>query len=236
MITIIGLTGILATYTTFKNFKDDFDLIPSGIKQNSNLTEEGKLNYDPQSAPKFGGNIELREEPTQNTVPATNSKSQVQEKIEELLDGNSATVCDINQNEGGQVISGKLYIKNKNIRAEFTLTKDNASYDSNLLKLDKKVYIWSRTNNLGYELTVENDEEVFSLKDLGLLTSDSGYNCNAGEVEDSIFSKPTNVTFQSFTENLDQLIQNPANLCDICNNAPTTDAREACREQLECTQ
>ncbi len=233
MITVIGLLGILATYTTFKNFKDDFDFIPSGIRQEANTGTEDKINYDPASAPEFEGNIELQDTPKE--APEENpEKSQARNKLEELLSNNTSTICDINQNENGQVVSGKLYIKHKNIKAEFTLKKDNNSYDSNLLKLDKTVYIWSKTNNMGYEFAVENDEEVFSLKDLELLTSDSGYNCVASEIGDSTFSKPNGVTFQSFTENLDQLIRNSESLCAICNNAPTDDARQTCREQLEC--
>lgn len=229
MITVIGLLGILATYTTFKNFRDDFDFIPSGIKQEASTGTENKINYDPTSAPEFEGNIKLQETPKEDP-----KESQSQTKLEKLLSDSASTICKINQNENGQVVSGNLYIKNKNIKAEVTLTKDNNSYDSNLLKLDKTVYIWSMTNNLGYEFAVENDEEIFSLKDLELLTSDAGYDCEASEINDSTFSKPNGVTFQSFTENLDQLIQNSESLCAICNNAPTDDARQTCREQLEC--
>lgn len=232
MITIIGITGILATYTTVSNLKEDFSFLPSGVRQDANTSGGDKINYDPKSAPQFGGNIQLQEQPETMEKP----KSDAQEKLEEILAADTSTVCNINQTENGQVVNGKLYVKNKDIKAEFTLTNEGTVYDSNLLKLDKTVYIWSKTNNMGYQFAVENDEEVFSLKDLELLTSDTGYDCSAEEVADSMFVVPSNVTFQSFGENLDQLITNKESLCAICDNSPNETGKQACRQQLECDQ
>ncbi len=232
IITIIGITGILATYTTISSLKEDFSFLPSGVRQNTNTTGGDQVNYDPKSAPQFGGNIKMQETPE----PMEKPKSEAQEKFEEILATDTSTVCNINQVEEGQQVNGKLYIKNKNIMAEFTLTKEGTVYDSNLLKLDKTVYIWSKTNNMGYQFAVENDDEVFSLKDLELLTSDTGYDCTAMDISDVIFTVPSNVTFQSFGENLDQLINNKESLCAICDNSPNDSARQTCRQQLECDQ
>lgn len=141
----------------------------------------------------------------------SSDQNEQEESIADLLDSNNNVQCTWDYTDQGQDSTGKIYISNGKMRQDVT----SGGEDLNIIYSGEDIYYWSEGTNQGFKLKSENLEEDIDANadaytDYGDLYDnldfDSNYNfdCDDWNVDNSLFTPPSDVEFIDFNNIFEQ--------------------------------
>lgn len=131
--------------------------------------------------------------------------------IKDAMNKGMSLRCEYSDEQNQTVVA---YIKGNSVRTTIENPKSNES-PSNFLMLDSTMYMWPVAgSNQGYMIKVDPEtaqkaqdqtkgaENVDKATDTDIVGSLENYkqNCKSSVVADSMFEKPSNITFQDFSQ------------------------------------
>jgi hypothetical protein len=142
--------------------------------------------------------------------PAQNETNPLFSSIRDAMNRGLSLECTFTDQDGQTSIS---YVKGKNVYTTLKNPSDKNSPD-NFLLLDQSLYFWQTGSKDGLMVTVDAStsqkvqeqtkgaEDVDKAINTDILGAIDRYksNCKEATVSDSVFKKPTGVTFQNFSE------------------------------------
>lgn len=170
-----------------------------------------------------------------------------------LLNANKNQMCTYSYtSDDAETMSGTVYIAGDRMRGNYELT-GTENYTGSMIKDGDTMYIWASNMPEGIkaefnpeqmaadieEKSENSDVPETSSNDMGPvdLTAEVDYDCQSWNVDENVFTVPSDVTFIDTSQMMEQ-IQEQMNFdtqdaCAICDNL-SGDAKETCLVQLKC--
>lgn len=127
--------------------------------------------------------------------------------IKDALSKSLSLECSFTDAEGRQT---KAYVKSGAVRSDFTGKTANES--GSVIVKDKKMYFWNSQGGFMMEIPEETPvagqkapETPGSVGDVMGTLEKYKENCKPSVVSDSLFTPPTNITFQDFSKMMQQI-------------------------------
>lgn len=145
-----------------------------------------------------------------NTSTENNESGGLFSSIKDAMQKGVVLKCEYTDEDGQSSIA---YIKGDKVKSVISNPSDNSG-PNNFLMLDNSMYMWSTSTNQGFVIKVdEQTMEKSKQQTQGLENADKATNtdilgtletykdrCKPATVSDSEFEKPSNVTFQDFSQ------------------------------------
>lgn len=165
--------------------------------------------------------------------------------IQDLFARGANLQCTFKYKDEENMSEGTIYVSGKKMAGIFSSTQaDGTVFKSNLIRDDQYGYAWLDGQTQGTKLKIETSESVIEDSEnnknevFALDNKDINYDCKPWNVENSMFTPPTNVKFQDISLQVEKVKKTTEQLkdtkCDTCNNAPAGTAREQCLQALDC--
>lgn len=119
-----------------------------------------------------------------------------------LKAGESLTCTYSDEKEGTR---GTFYAEDGEIAVDFTAKQNGKVHSGHTLTKEGKTYMWSDTEakgmivNITYEDYVDNTETA-DQKNVDLTNENYNYDCDFGNVDNSVFAVPANIEFRSVAD------------------------------------
>ena len=190
--------------------------------------------------------------------PSTKGSSVEQTKVNQATSGTFTSLiargqnleCKFEHNDGTNVSSGTIHLANgaSRINGHFTIQQSGVDpMDAHIIRDGGYNYIWGSSYPQGMKSKVTTEEEgkLFSTKDGGGINEDTTFNCKPWEVDEYMFSRPTNIEFRELNVQMGQMdsgktIKNLESIkkqqCNtqVCDQAPEGIPRQQCLQALGC--
>lgn len=169
-----------------------------------------------------GGYMVMSKRTSSPASPTQTGAGNVFSSIKDALSKSLSLECSFTDEQGRQT---KSYIKNGAVRADFTGA--NANESGSVIMKDKKIYFWNAQGGFMMtepEVTPGAPQQTSSEKTPGnvgdMVSTMEKYknSCKPSVVSDSLFTPPTNVTFQDFSK----MMQGPSGTGGL-NAVPSID-------------
>ena len=155
------------------------------------------------------------------------------------MSGGRQTECTFNHEEGGAIITGKVYIDDKRMRGDFTTSDPEfGNLDGSIIKDDKFLLTWGGPlGDIGTK-SILSEVDDYLAENLIITNDRIGFDCSDWVVNDKVFMQPESVVFTEITSEDRQAAElelSPSRVdCSVCNLIDETVDREKCRETLKC--
>lgn len=160
----------------------------------------------------------------------------------------------------GDTEKGTLYIKDSNnIRADFTTMGQEPVGTSHMILAANTVYMWADQSPYGFKATLDKTDSAFeqiqeftgspSVQGEGL-NKKMDYDCKNWSGDSSKFTVPADMTFQDYSDMINQFNNTPvdsgsltpetmtadqkAYACQSCDSIPDESSKAQCKEALGC--
>lgn len=175
--------------------------------------------------------LETTSNPPSNQQAATNQDEQSgQGSIWDLFSQGKSLKCTFQKT--GDEVSQTVYLSGKKLRMDFSSKQGDQVVDSHMILADDFAYLWSGNSKDGMKWPMENQMTGSEAADWRQgLDQSLNYNCSAWLPDNSKFSPPTEITFQDFSQTLNQYKQQ---MCDSCNKMPAGESRDQCLSSSGC--
>jgi len=184
--------------------------------------------------------------PLQNSRTATGTSQK--SSLKALLGLGTNQKCSYSDQESGS--SGTLYLGNGNARGDFLTTANGSEQGSHMIIDGQSMYVWTEGENQGFMMKRDAIEDIQENSAGNApktvdINEEVDYDCSSWSPDSSMFSAPSNVTFQDYSsimQDASKLIESTKNAddtqdssaaCAACNNLPT-DAQAQCKSALSC--
>ncbi len=142
--------------------------------------------------------------------------------------------------------SGTVYISGEKMRGDFEMTDaQGQTYQTSVINDTEYNYIWGnqlpqgiKTKHTDFESTPNtNPSDTNSPQEPFDYNQDFDYQCNSWRVDQSQFTPPSNVQFQDFSAQIEQIQQSAQDLnslqCSTCDQL-SGEAKTQCLQALNC--
>jgi hypothetical protein len=180
------------------------------------------------------------------TVGQSNSgnKMEVMEaSLKSLLTAGKTVKCTFTNSVRGVNVNGTVYTSNGKIRQDFSSNTPSGAMNGHMIIDSSNGYMWTDQTKQGYKIPI-NEQTAVPSGSTQTQASDVNkkiqFSCLPWTADSSLFTLPTDITFQSMiipsipaikpgTNNI-----NTQDKCAVCNNVPEGAAKESCKAQLQC--
>lgn len=151
--------------------------------------------------------------------------------------------------------SGTVYTSNGRFRGDFSMVVENKTISSHMISDGEYAYTWMDGEKQGFKMSLASMNEVAG-KAPDATTSKTvdinqqvDYKCRNWTVDNSVFNAPTGVTFQDYSNVMQNIKISPGSVnsttkiqsttdikaaqCAACENLPA-DSKAACLSALKC--
>ena len=167
--------------------------------------------------------------------------------IQDLFARGANIQCTFKYDDEGNNTEGTIYLSGKKMRGNFSLTQgDGTVFASNIIRDENYGYTWMEGQEQGTKIKIETTEEIsettkennkknelFALDDKNI-----DYDCKPWNVDNSMFTPPSNVKFQDLSAQVEQIKKTTEEFneskCDTCNQIPAGTTRDQCLQALNC--
>lgn len=170
-----------------------------------------------------------------------NKTEAIKATLKDLLSAGKSTKCTFSTNTENTSVSGTVYAGNGKVREDFQSNAAGSTMSGHLIVDSTSSYMWTEGSVQGFKFDVSQVPTGSSSQSQAQdINKSMNFSCQGWSADNSLFTLPANVTFQSFTvpvlspkagsstENTNQ------SACAACDNIPAGEARNACRTQLNC--
>ncbi|MDP2632966.1 MAG: hypothetical protein Q8P25_04580 [Candidatus Curtissbacteria bacterium] len=188
----------------------------------------------------------------QTTSVNTGSNSEtIQGTLKNLLSGGKSQQCTYSNTQDSASVEGTIYIADGKMRGDYKTTSNGTTTSGHMIVDSAFSYIWT-DDNQGFKYPIPAEQPSASgpsgnaqinQENAPDLNQSFNYSCKGWNAENSVFTPPSSVNFQTFTiPTLPASVKNSANGasndsapdCSICDNIPAGAARDTCKTQLKC--
>ena len=150
---------------------------------------------------------------TQQTQP---EESQTKGSIKNLLAAGKNQTCTVKYPAGEQTGEGTVYVSEKNLRGDFTMTFEEKTIDSHMIQDETYMYSWSSLSPQGVKMKIAELEKVQASPTTESVDLDQeiDVNCSSWSVDSSKFTLPANVNFVETRTTPTQTQQLDKSVCD----------------------
>jgi len=175
----------------------------------------------------------------------------------DLLNMGATLMCTYNSFEGNHELNGIAYINGTDARVELTTTRENdESFTAYSITYSGETHFWysDKEEGLKFDLvdiarssttgvadvndpnndTSGGENEAAVEKTTNYYKKEFDFVCNPWKADKTKFSIPDNIKFADAEKLSLQLLEKLKGQCQLCNDLPTKDAKEACLYTLEC--
>lgn len=180
--------------------------------------------------------------------------------LKELMNLGQSQMCTFSSTTEEGTVNGTSYIANGKVRTDFSGTdQTDIAYSGGMIMDSEYMYTWTNEKNEGVKMpiaTFETDTSTGESQDTAESyqqapinpNEQTEYSCSAWNVDSSVFTPPSTVTFLDMTEQM-QMYQNmmqeqnaesttidpseKQNACAACASL-SGDAATACKQALSC--
>lgn len=175
--------------------------------------------------------------------------------VESLIQSGESKKCTYTTEQDGRKLEGTMYIADKKLRGDSTYNSEEGPVEYHYIADDTWIYTWgtnmpaiktniSETKDLARKYqegqtpeipkaNLENTPEISNEE----LERNTDMKCSSWKADSSMFTPPTNVTFQDMTE-LIKGLPKPEDLkqnnCSVCNVAPDEKTKSECKASIGC--
>ena len=192
------------------------------------------------SSNKSKGSVGLGDKnATENT---TTGNQDEKKSLQDLLSLNVSQQCTFSDPDSKS--SGRIYISNKKMRSDYSVTTDNGAINSHSLLEGDTVYLWMDGQTQGYKMAISKEDQQNTTNDTNGpqgsmdVNRKLDYKCSVWVADSLLFTKPDGITFQDLNAVLDQskktLEETKSTQCQACDNLPAGSAQDQCRTSLGC--
>lgn len=145
-----------------------------------------------------------------SNTSGTGSEDTGPKSLKDLLSAGIAQKCTFSTTDESGTSEGVTYVSGGKVRADFSSTVEGKVVKSHMISDGKTNYIWTDGEKTGFKMTVEQtsttesdvpssstDTSVSSQVDLN---EKADYKCSAWIADDSLFTPPSDVEFQDFSD------------------------------------
>ncbi len=194
---------------------------------------------EPQDDPS-GTNILQDTQDTENDQPSASTTGR--KTASEVIMSLTPQKCTFEKSEGPYHQTMVIYVANQNFYEEVIIEDSSGGMNAWVIKNGEWVYTWNDRVPGGrkFKLTPEDMQKP----DTNVQGMDPNYQytCVPWAVDRSLFEPPTDISFGDLTDDIADMPAYTAedaqaarqNMCDLCDNAPTEEARAQCREGVGC--
>ena len=159
-----------------------------------------------------------------------------------LVQRGGSWTCSVTHSSDQDSTKGKVYVSDGKIRGDFTSTVPNVGpVESHMIADGQSVYVWSSMMQSGMKMPqTETGGKDSAMNHQDFYNQDYDYTCEPWTTDASMFAVPSDVTFNDMSHMMPPATPSsaagaPAGLnCAMCDQAPTAEAKAACRSALKC--
>ena len=150
------------------------------------------------------------------TQPTQPEESQTKGSIKNLLATGKNQTCTVKYPAGEQTGEGTVYVSEKNLRGDFTMTFEEKTIDSHMIQDETYMYSWSSLSPQGVKMKIAELEKVQASPTTESVDLDQeiDVNCSSWSVDSSKFTLPANVNFVETRTTPTQTQQLDKSVCD----------------------
>ncbi len=192
--------------------------------------------------------VSLSTQGQQQTTQKSNEEataSDVNGNVFDLIKLGKTLKCTYSMATQDVTISGTTYVSGENMRGDFENTEPNGTkIQSHMISDGEWVYTWTSASPQGIKMNITKAQSEGSASNADSTTTNQNANTFKNNVdfkclpwiEDaSVFQVPTDIKFTDFTAPSANTNSNSnATVCSACDQAPTAEAKAACKKQLGC--
>ena len=167
--------------------------------------------------------------------PATSQNS-----IRALMAKGQPMKCQYNPSAATAGQSGTIYLSGEKMRGDFTIIQNGQEFKTSIIRDGQWMYSWSGAMNgqgTKVKVTAQASGTAAAEANKGFdVDQPLDANCTAWQADASVFTPPSNVTFQDLSAQIqgNTNVAAPKVDCSVCNSAPAGEARQQCLAALKC--
>lgn len=190
------------------------------------------------------------QKPTGQQISSDQNQS-TGKSIKDLLTSGQSQMCTFTDKVEGSESSGTAYVSGGRVRVDATSSSNGQTLASHIILKDNKMYSWMDNQSMGYMMEFDPNK----MMDNSSSSADSAssqnvdinkyvdYKCSAWTADESKFSEPSNIKFQSMggvmmkptgTSSSTGNSAPPQYNCSTCDQLPSAAAAE-CKKALKCS-
>lgn len=155
--------------------------------------------------------------------------------------------CDVTQVSDAGSTTGTVYVSGGKVRGDFTTNGTSAgTMESHMISDGSDIYVWSSMMPTGMKMkaTAQSQTDHAASSQQDYYNQNYDYRCAPWSEDAAQFTLPATVTFNDMSAMMQGVgagtdmkakDQMPAGMdCSMCEQAPTEDAKAACKAALHC--
>ena len=174
----------------------------------------------------------------------------VEGTIKDLIAKNVPLQCTFSHVDSEATTEGAVYLADSKIRGNFTtILNAKEPIESFVIQDSQYLYAWTSQEAKGTKIKledVEQEEAVEPETEAGqgavgfndLEKQNINYSCKPWIVDNSLFTPPNNIEFLDLNQQMEQFEEMSqeaeAVSCDLCDQLPTEEGQDQCRQSLNC--
>lgn len=181
--------------------------------------------------------------PTDSSSTGTDTQGSAQKSIKDLLTSGQAQKCTYKDKMAEVDVEGTVYVAGGKMRSDYTSNTGGQTIMGHMVVSDNKSYIWMDGQSMGTMMTFDPNKATEAAP-TGTQSVDVNklldYSCSGWSSDNSVFTPPSNVKFQSLGEvktptgtTNAKVTTAPQNVCSACDGLPS-DEKAQCRTALNC--
>jgi len=188
----------------------------------------------------------ISNENTQGQASTETQNQPTEGTLNNLLESNTPQACSYSSSSTSGTVDGTVYVADGKMRADYTSTNGSDTLTGHMIIDSGYSYVWMEGSKQGYKTAInqqapetspsptaqENNQESSNLD------QKVSYTCSAWTVDESKFTFPSDVNFNTIavpspeTNTNTNSTDNQA-ACAYCDNLPS-DQQAACKTSLNC--
>lgn len=189
--------------------------------------------------------------------PQTNNNQQTQNNtsgnnttgtLKSLLTAGKSVKCSFSNNVKETAVNGTVYVADGKMRGDFKSIAGGTTVSGHTIVDSSYSYFWTDTGNQGFKFPVPSGTTSTNpamAKDAPDINQPFNFSCQDWTKDDSVFTLPSNITFQTFTipsipalSGMPKIptggLINKDDKCAICARILEAPQKNACKTQFNC--
>ncbi|MBU3978486.1 hypothetical protein KJ980_08040 [Patescibacteria group bacterium] len=197
------------------------------------------------SFPKYSSKTQIVDQKTrtESQIDQSNTGNKIEATLKSLLSNGKSLKCTFSSDSKDYPVRGTVYTGNGKVRQDFQSNAGGMTI--HLIVDNSNSYMWTDGDTQGFKFAIDQAPTVQPSNGFTQSWSQSpdinksmNFSCQDWRMDNSLFTLPSNVTFQSFTmppgPSVVSGISITSSPCGVCDNLPSGEARNSCRTQLNC--
>lgn len=189
------------------------------------------MKFGAQQSPQTNAPVAQQKESEENSMVGT---------LKSLLSGGKNVTCSVSYT-GEQESTGTVYVSDKKMAGDFTVTVEDKKMNSHMINDGEFVYVWSDDQTQGIKMSVT---EVNVTPPPGQenqavdLNKEANINCDTWAVDTGKFTPPVNVTFSDMTDLMMPKTSPSESMMEktdtsVCDQITDPSAKTACEKAMQ---